>query len=170
MISEGEAMTAPTVRWSRSYGGHASGLRRAAIILVTALVVLVHHQTASVAMTAPDSSSSAASAAPAMHGMAHTPGMSMPGGSATAPEEHPASGSDASRAGTSVDAPAPGPCTGVSMQHCATASVDAMKLAPPSASFTERSPDSHAAVSHRMAASVPQRSPPDLSVLSRWLI
>lgn len=163
-------MTARTVRWSRSYGGRASGVRRAVVIVFAALVVLVHHETASVAMTAPDSSSSAVSAAPAMHGMAHTPGMAMPTGSATTPAEHPASGSDASRTETSVDAPAQGPCSSVSMQHCATASVDAVKLAPPSGSFAERSPDAHAVVSHRMAASVPQRSPPDLSVLSRLLI
>jgi hypothetical protein len=163
-------MAARTVRWSRSYEGRAGGLRRAAIILFAALVVLVHHQTASVAMKAPDSSPSAASAEPTMHGLVHTPGMAMPAGSATTPVEHPASGADASPTDTSVDPPAPGPCTGATMQHCATASVDAMKPAPPSGSLAERSPDTQAVVSHRMAASVPQRSPPDLSVLSRLLI
>jgi len=63
-----------------------------------------------------------------------------------------------------------GPCDATGMQHCAAASVDTVKLAPP--------PQGHAeGVSHPQqvtAAPVPAhsagRAPPDLSVLSQLRI
>ncbi|MGP3968195.1 hypothetical protein [Streptomyces sp. 6N223] len=166
MDGEGEAMTARMVRWHRTRRGGARCLLRAVVIVFAALVVLVHHQIAGVANAAP-----APSAAPAAHAVAHIPGMAMPAGSAALPAEHAAPGPDVARPAESWwDAPAHGPCPSVGMQHCAPAGVDAVQLAPPPSSPAERAPDSCAAVSHRLAAAVPQHAPPDLNVLSRLLI
>ncbi len=165
-------MTARTARCdrARSYGGRVAGLRRAVVIVFAALVVLVHHQAADVAIATPSPS-----AVPATHGMGHTPGMAMPTGSAAPAQEHPEqehseSRADAPPAESRWDAPGHGPCTSASMQHCASAGVDAVKLTPPHSTPTGYAPDADAAVSHRMAAAASQRAPPDLSVLSRLLI
>jgi hypothetical protein len=173
MDGEGEAMTARMVRRHRTRSGGAGGLRLVVVIVFAALVVLVHHQTAGVtnAAPAPSAAPAASGTAHGMTHMAHTPGMAMPAGSAVLPAEHAVPGSDGARPAESRwDAPAHGPCPSAGMQHCATAGVDAVKLAPPPSSPAGRAPDSYAAVSHRLAAGVPQRAPPHLSLLSRLLI
>jgi hypothetical protein len=98
-----------------------------------ALAVLVHHQSTSAALAAPSSS-----AAPAMrHGMAHTPAcMAMAAGSCITPHQHGLPNANAPRTDSSASSPAEGheggaACASASMQHCATASVEAAKFAVP---------------------------------------
>ncbi|WP_189788071.1 hypothetical protein [Streptomyces capitiformicae] len=148
------------VRWA-----HA-----AVITLLTALAVLIHHESAAVAIGPPSS--------PAAHVM--TPGMVMSGthaapatamsghghGSATAQTSKPT----AATVPTMI--PADGPaCDGMAMQHCSTASLQVVKLAPPTQSLAPQDLAAHEVVpSGARAAGTVGRAPPDLSVLSQLRI
>ncbi|WP_461031702.1 hypothetical protein [Streptomyces mayteni] len=125
----------------------------------------MHHQTAGAA-----GASSAPSVARDMPGMVHA---------ASAMATPMAGHLPSSPGATTTDLPTNaatqghhgGPaCSDVSVRHCSTASVDAVKLALPPGSFAPRAADSHAAVSALVVAGTPTRAPPDLSLLSRLLI
>lgn len=150
------------VRWTRG----------AVIALFAALAVLVHHETAAAAL-APTMSS-------AVHVMPGMPGAAMAGGSAgqaMAMSSHAHGGAAAQPAEPTVAAAAPslsddGPaCNGMVMQHCASASVDAVKLVPPTESWVPKGLAPHdVATAGTEAAGTVGRAPPDLSVLSQLRI
>lgn len=148
------------VRWARA----------AVIALLAALAVLIHHESAAVAI-GPTSS-------PAAHVM--TPGMVMSGSDAapaTATSGH-GQGSAAAQTARPTGASAPtmiragGPaCDGMAMQHCSTASLEVVKLAPPAQSPAPQDLAAHEVVtSGAKAAGTVGRAPPDLSVLSQLRI
>jgi hypothetical protein len=56
------------------------------------------------------------------------------------------------------------------MQHCATASVDTMKLITPPQGYAERVPSPYGVVVGSVPSVVVGRAPPDLSVLSQLRI
>ncbi|GAA3771386.1 hypothetical protein GCM10022403_003390 [Streptomyces coacervatus] len=147
---EGTARGA-ALRWTRG----------AVITLLAVLAVLVHHETAAAltthvpAMRAAETSSVASmhhSSAPAVpvHASGHTtpPGVAAP----VASDDN-------------------GACSGTQMQHCSAAGVDTMKLAPPHQPSIGCAPVlSPGAAVGRDVPGTTGRSPPDLSVLSRFLL
>lgn len=152
------------VRWTRA----------AVIALFAALAVLVHHETAAAALAS--ASSSSVHVMPGRHGtmmaggasgQSQSMGMSAHahGGPSARTAELPAT---ATPAVVSDDGPA---CSGMVMQHCASASVDAVKLVPPAASWVPRSLNPHdAATTGPKVDGTVGRAPPDLSVLSQLRI
>ncbi|MEU0681318.1 MULTISPECIES: hypothetical protein [Streptomyces] len=145
----------------------------AVVALFAALAVLVHHETAATAF-APTASS-------AVHVMPGMPGTAMMGGpsgqtmdlsshahdsSAVQAAEPPAVA--ASSAVATGDGTA---CSGMVTQHCASASVDVVKLVAPTGSRVPKGLDPHnSAVAGPEAAGVVGRAPPDLSLLSQLRI
>ncbi|MFJ9011581.1 hypothetical protein [Streptomyces canus] len=113
------------------------------LTLCVALAVLVHHETSVTAV------SSMRGAAHAVHAAA-----------AGASHSHHALDSSTH----SADA---GGCAMPGMQHCTTASVDYVQLAPPGRSAFDPSADLRQAVVGRAPGATVGRSPPDLSVLSQ---
>jgi hypothetical protein len=136
-----------TVRWARG----------AVIALLAALAVLVHHEIAAGAFSSMQTS---------------MPGMQMPGMEASA-ATLPMGPSAADTEMVGVDSAAhsgdDGACA-AGMQHCATASVDTMKLITPPQGYAERLPNPYGAVVGSVTSGVVGRAPPDLSVLSQLRI
>ncbi|MET9462062.1 hypothetical protein ABZY05_44790 [Streptomyces canus] len=116
------------------------------LTLCVALAVLVHHET-SVTAVSP------------MRGAAHAVHATAAGTS----HAHHALGSSTH----SADA---GGCAMLGMQHCTTASVDSVQLAPPGRSAFDLSADLRQAAVGRAPGATVGRSPPDLSVLSQLRI
>jgi hypothetical protein len=144
-------MTAVEVQRIRARSGAVRWTRAAVIALFAALSVLVHHETAAAAVTmAPASGPSA------MSGMQ---GMGNAWGSAerdrTPRAVSPAVGGD------------DGACSGMAMQHCSTASVDTVNLAPPPEPRVLRDDAPYGVADARDVPGTVSRPPPDLSVLSR---
>ncbi|MGP4011669.1 hypothetical protein [Streptomyces sp. 4N124] len=165
-------MTAPGAWAPRTYASHGvvRWARAAVIALLAALAVLIHHETAAAAIGSAPSS--------AAHVM--TPGMVMSGshaGPATAMsgQEHGGAAAQAAEpktvavpAKSSADSP---PCSGMTMQHCATASFEVVKPAPPARSPVPWGLAVPGAVATGLkAAGTVNRAPPDLSVLSQLRI
>jgi hypothetical protein len=166
-------MTAREVLASRTHdpGGVVRWTRAAVIALFAALAVLVHHETAAAAIAS--TPSSAVHVMPGMQGMVMADGAAGQGlgmsahahGNAAAQAAEVTSGAPAA---DGTDGPA---CSGMAMQHCAPASVDAVKLAPPAESRVTWDADPcNAAVPNPKAAGTVGRAPPDLSVLSQLRI
>ncbi|MFD8308371.1 hypothetical protein ACFV29_39465 [Streptomyces sp. NPDC059690] len=64
-----------------------------------------------------------------------------------------------------------GACSVTATQHCFAAGVDTLKLAPAHQPFTELAPDLRPGTNiGRAVAGTTGRAPPDLSVLSRFLL
>ncbi|MEV1079170.1 hypothetical protein AB0I98_13105 [Streptomyces sp. NPDC050211] len=165
-------MTAPGAWAPRTYASHGvvRWARAAVIALLAALAVLIHHETAAAAIGANPSS--------AAHVM--MPGMVMSGSDAapaTAMSGHGRAGAAAQAAEpapaavpakSSADSP---PCSGMTMQHCATATFEVVKPAPPT-----QSPEPWglavpgAVATGPKAAGTVNRAPPDLSALSQLRI
>nr|WSZ12047.1 hypothetical protein OH837_01220 [Streptomyces canus] len=116
------------------------------LTLSVALAVLVHHET-SVSAVSP------------MRGAAHAVHATEAGSS----HSHHALVSSTH----SADA---GGCAMPGMQHCTTASVDSVQLAPPGRSACDLSADLRQAAVGRAPGATVGRSPPDLSVLSQLRI
>ncbi|WOT39051.1 hypothetical protein [Streptomyces coeruleorubidus] len=161
-------MTAPGAWAPRTRASHGVVRRaRAALIaLLAALAVLIHHETAAAAI-----SSNLSSAAHMM-----TPGMVMSGNHAA-----PATGMSGHGHGSAAElttaavptksiADSP-PCSGMTMQHCATASFEVVKLAPPTQTPVPWGLTVPVGVATGpKAAGAVNRAPPDLSVLSQLRI
>ncbi len=160
------AVWAPRTRASRDAVRRASA---AVIALLAALAVLIHHETAG----------AAASSTPSSATQVMTPGMVMTD-SRSAPEPfvpwHAHASAPEQTAEPIVTGPpmssADGPaCSGMAMQHCATASFEVVKLVPPT-----QSPESSGFASYGAVTAAPKfagtvdRAPPDLSVLSQLRI
>jgi hypothetical protein len=165
-------MTAPGAWAPRTRASHGvvRWARAAVIALLAALAVLIHHESAAVAI-GPNSS-------PAAHVM--TPGMVMSGSHAaraTATSGHGHASAAAHTVKPTADAvptmiSADGPaCAGMATQHCSTASLEVVKLAPPARSPAPQGLAAHEAVSSgAKAAATVGRAPPDLAVLSQLRI
>ncbi|GAB2625359.1 hypothetical protein GCM10027168_66360 [Streptomyces capparidis] len=152
-----DAMTTAGPRWALGRRGATPWARAAVVVLFVVLAVLVHHQSPAGAVPA-----SPVSAMAGMPDMAH-------GASMTAVSSHGALHGAAAPGGTGHSAD--GACPGPVMKHCATASVDTVKLpAPPGASAGGAGDSWVRAVAGRHAPGSVGRAPPDLSVLSRLLI
>ncbi|MGA5189251.1 hypothetical protein ACPCSL_22040 [Streptomyces griseoincarnatus] len=165
-------MAAPGAWAPRIHASHGAvrWARAAVIALLAALAVLIHHETAAAAIGSTPSS--------AAHVM--TPGMVMSGShaaAATAMSVH-GHGSAAAQAAEPTTAAVPTksnadspPCSGMTMQHCATASFEVVKLAPPTQTPVPLGlAVPGAAATGPMAAGTVNRAPPDLSVLSQLRI
>ncbi|MCF1593212.1 hypothetical protein [Streptomyces muensis] len=127
--------------------------RAALIALLAAFAVLVHHESPAVPV--------GPAASPAAHVMT-------PAGheSAAARAAEPI----AAALSTAISAHGPA-CDGMPLQHCSTASLEVVKLAPPARSPAPQDPAAHEAVtSGATAAGTVGRAPPDLSVLSQLRI
>ncbi|MFG2472899.1 hypothetical protein ACGFXB_46995 [Streptomyces canus] len=135
-----------TTRTARSGGIAVRWAYGVFLTLCVALAVLVHHETFATVVSP-------------MRGAAHAAHANAAGTS----HAHHARGSSTH----SADA---GGCAMPGMQHCTTASVDSVQLAPPGRSALDPSADlRQAPVGHAPGATV-GRSPPDLSVLSQLRI
>ncbi|WP_433920484.1 hypothetical protein OIE50_48005 [Streptomyces canus] len=133
-------------RTARSGGMAVRWAYGVVLTLCVALAVLVHHET-SVTAVSP------------MRGAAHAVHATAAGTS----HAHHALGSSTH----SADA---GGCAMPGMQHCTTASVDSVQLAPPGRSAFDLSADLRQAAVGRAPGATVGRSPPDLSVLSQLRI
>jgi hypothetical protein len=133
------------VRWARS----------AVIALCAALAVLVHHETAAAAVSTMHT---------AMHGMS-TPSMAA-SSVAALPMEPSAGHTETLGADPAAPSSDDGSCA-TDMQHCASASVDTVKLPVPPPGRTEQLPDPYEVVVGPALSGVVGRAPPDLSVLSQ---
>ncbi|QUW85549.1 hypothetical protein SMIR_41580 (plasmid) [Streptomyces mirabilis] len=148
-------MTTATNRRTVVHGSAARWTWAAVVALVAALAVLVHHDTSATAVRAPVMS--------AMPGMDHTSAAMTPtaasAGHGTAlGAEDPATGGDAA-------------CSGPAMQHCSSGDPGTTQLAPPPATpHVDRGDTSYGVLAGHDLPGVPNRAPPDLSVLSRLLI
>ncbi|WP_406256947.1 DUF6153 family protein [Streptomyces nigra] len=135
-----------------------------------ALAVLIHHETAATAIS-PDSSSV---------GNVMRPGMMMdgddaaPATAATGHGHHSTSGQATQQtqvAGPAMNNADSPPCSGMAMQHCSTASLEVVKLAPPVQTPERWGLAMPAAVgAGPKAEGTVDRAPPDLSVLSQLRI
>ncbi|MFI0821060.1 DUF6153 family protein [Streptomyces sp. NPDC021098] len=128
----------------RARGGAVRWVRGAAVVLLATLAVLLHHEMPS---SAP---------ATAMTGMAMS--------------AHGSGHNDTARASAPAAHHDGGPCSGMTMQHCSTAGVDAVSFMPPSEPWGGREGDAHATPTGRFVPGAVSRAPPDLSVLSRLLL
>lgn len=151
-----EAMTARRARRTSARGGTVLGVHGVVVTLFAVLVVLVHHETtAGTATQTPTSGTTASVAASTIsqHHQGHTSAMQA---SAPAP---PAPGSGE------------GPCSAMASQHCSAASVDTVNPPPPTAACLHRADDcALGSPTGRTAPGTASRAPPDLSVLSRFLL
>ncbi|GGS06170.1 hypothetical protein GCM10010236_70800 [Streptomyces eurythermus] len=162
-------MTAQAV-WAlrtRASRGAVRWAGAAVIALLVALAVLIHHETAVAGSSTPSA---------ATHVM--TPGMVMTD-SRSGPEPIPGHGHGSGPEQTAepiVTAPPMGSahgqaCSGMAMQHCATASFEVVKLVPPTQSRESSGLASYGAVTAApKVAGAADRAPPDLSVLSQLRI
>ena len=146
-------MTTAVSGRDRARGGAARWTRAVSVALLATLAVLLHHEIPS---------SAPATAMTGMARMAHAPSATMSadrgGHNSTAQAPAPAAHGDG------------GPCSGMPMQHCSTAGVDAVKFMPPSEPWGGRQGDAHATPTGRFVPGTVSRAPPDLSVLSRLLL
>ncbi|MDQ0958124.1 hypothetical protein QFZ66_002002 [Streptomyces sp. B4I13] len=131
--------------------------------LLAALAVLIHHETAAITATPVQHAAHSTHAGHAMPGVESSSAAAVPLGTAT---DH----SD------TLDAPVPthgvdgSACADPGMQHCTTASVDTVKLAPPSQCHGQQAANPYQAKPGRSPAGAISRAPPDLSVLSQLRI
>jgi len=134
--------------------------RAAVIALVAVLAVLVHHETvAPLTHIQPGSMVAAAETA----GMDHGPAPSAPGPS----DAHVPRAGATDQAAVGDD----GCCSGTTMQHCSSASINTIKLAPPTqAAVDQTQAAAYPAVAGREVPGTVVRAPPDLSLLSRFLL
>ncbi|WP_063824553.1 hypothetical protein [Streptomyces sp. CdTB01] len=146
--------------------GRASGVRwaRGAVIaLLAVLAVLVHHETVAITATPVQHATPSTHAGHAMPGMASSSAAAVPQGPATNHTD-------------TLNAPASAPgvdgsaCADSGMQHCTTASVDTVKLAPSPQHHGQQAANPDQAKSGRSPAGTISRAPPDLSVLSQLRI
>ncbi|MGW6906684.1 hypothetical protein [Streptomyces sp. NPDC054940] len=156
-------MTARRARRVSAHGGAGRWTRAVVIALFAALTLLVHHGTATGA-PAPALGSSTTSAMPHTGQTPHTgdtTAMGMPVAAATpvsAPEAPTPDGGE-------------GACSTMATQHCSAVGVDTVNLVPPTALRPYY--DKGAALGPVIGREVPgttTRAPPDLSVLSRFLL
>ena len=155
-------MTTAGARLSSAHGGAVHWTRAAVLVLLAAFAVLVHHETGAAGLAPVPTAE--APAIGGMAGMDHTSSMTTP---------TDLSGHDTTRrASTPVLADTDhGACSGMAMQHCSTARVDTVKLAPPSTPSLGGGDAVHPGVpTGREVPETVSRAPPDLSVLSRLLI
>ncbi|MFF4505098.1 hypothetical protein [Streptomyces sp. NPDC001401] len=148
-------------REGAAHGAALRWVRGAVIALLAALAVLVHHETAA-ALTTHVPAARAAEAG-SVAGMHHSAVPAMP---------RPPSG-DTVRPGVAAPTASEGngACSVTVAQHCSAAGVDTVKLAPP------HQPSLGCAPALRPGSAIGRdvlgttgRSPPDLSVLSRFLL
>ncbi|MFI1567203.1 hypothetical protein ACH4ZX_29860 [Streptomyces sp. NPDC020490] len=138
-----------TPRWTRAV----------VVALLAALAVLVHHDTAATITHVPSGRS-----ATAMHHAA------APAGSASVSGHVMSTGVTARPARAAVHDDA-GACSGTAMQHCSAAGVDSVKLVPPDQLAPDRAPARRpGAAALRDVPGTVGRAPPDLRVLSRFLL
>ncbi|MEU5099180.1 hypothetical protein [Streptomyces sp. NPDC020996] len=129
------------------------------VALLAALAVLVHHDTAATITHVPSGR-----AATPMH---HT---AAPAGSAPVSSHVMPTGVTARAARAAVHDDA-GACSGTAMRHCSAAGVDSVKLVPPGRPAPDCAPAHHAgAAALRDVPGTVGRAPPDLRVLSRFLL
>ncbi|MFR0355843.1 hypothetical protein [Streptomyces sediminimaris] len=134
----------------------------AAVVLVAVLAVLVHHETAGAVAHAPAAAASG-TARPA--GTHHSAVAAVPAVTCGHAVEM------ASGATAPVASDPDGACSGTGTQHCSAAGVDTAKLAPPHRPFTGWAPGlPPGAAAGRDVPGTTDRAPPDLSVLSRFLL
>lgn len=135
-------------------------MRAALVAVVAILAVLVHHETAAaITHVPPASASGSVSLAGMRHSTTATVPMHMDGRPTTPGATTPLASDDN------------GACSVTAMQHCSAAGIDTMKLAPPHQPFTGRAPGMHPGTAvGRAVAGTTGRAPPDLSVLSRFLL
>ncbi|WP_405577372.1 hypothetical protein [Streptomyces sp. NBC_01092] len=158
-------MTARRARRVSAHGGAGRWTRVVVIALFAALTLLVHHETAAgAAAQAPAFGSSTTSAMPHRGQTPHT-------GDTTATGMPVAAAMHVS----APEAPTPdggeGACSIMATQHCSAVGVDTVNLAPPTALRPYY--DRGAALGPVIGREVPgttNRAPPDLSVLSRFLL
>ncbi|MDW4907834.1 hypothetical protein RB628_21380 [Streptomyces sp. ADMS] len=135
----------------------------AVIALLAALAVLIHHETAAITAPRVQHATPSTQAGHAMPGMASSSAAAVPQGPAA---DHT----------DTLDAPAPShgvdgsACADPGMQHCTTASVDTVKLAPPPQRDGRQAASAYQAKPGRLPAGTISRAPPDLSVLSQLRI
>jgi len=134
--------------------------RAAVIALVAVLAVLVHHETVA---PMPCIQPGHMVAAAEMTGVDDGPLPSAPGRSdARVPQ---AGATDPAAVGDD------GSCSGTTMQHCSTAGVNTVELAPPAqAAVDQIQAAASPAVAGREVPGTVVRAPPDLSLLSRFLL
>lgn len=137
----------------RARGGAVRWTRVAAVALLAALAVLFHHEIPS---------SAPATTMSGMASMSHAPSATM------SADEGGRNGP--ARASTPAAHGDGGLCSGMAMQHCSTAGIDAVKFTPPSEPWGGREGDAHATPPGRFVPGAASRAPPDLSVLSRLLL
>ncbi|MFC4463539.1 hypothetical protein ACFPH6_02765 [Streptomyces xiangluensis] len=141
------------VRWACS----------AVTALLAALAVLIHHETAAITATPVQHAIHSTHVGHAMPGMASSSAAAVPQGTAA---DHT----------DTLDAPAPAhgadgsACADPGMQHCTTASVDTVKLAPPPQRHGQQTANPYQAKPGRWPTGTISRAPPDLSVLSQLRI
>ncbi|MER6630295.1 hypothetical protein ABT301_19025 [Streptomyces sp. NPDC000987] len=135
-----------TPRWTRAV----------VVALLAALAVLVHHDTAAPTTHVP----SGRAATPMHHAAAPTGSVPVSG--------HPTPAGVTARAAVHDDA---GACSGTAMQHCSAAGVDSVKLVPPDRPAPDCAPAHRpGAAALRDVPGTVGRAPPDLRVLSRFLL
>ncbi|GAA1415266.1 hypothetical protein GCM10009601_04630 [Streptomyces thermospinosisporus] len=165
-------MTAPGAWAPRIHASHGAGrwARAAVIALLAALAVLIHHETAGAAIGSnPSSAAHVMTPGMAMSDSHAAPATAMSGhghGSAAAQAAEPTTAAVPTK--SSADSP---PCAGMTMQHCATASFEVVKLPPPMETPVPWGLAVPVGVATGpKAAGTVNRAPPDLSVLSQLRI
>ncbi|GAA3495889.1 hypothetical protein GCM10019016_029900 [Streptomyces prasinosporus] len=165
-------MTAPGAWAPRSRASHGvvRWARAAVIALLAALAVLIHHETAAAAISSnPSSAAHVMTPGTVMPGNHAAPATGMSGhghGSAAAQAAEPTAAAVPTK--SNADSP---PCSGMTMQHCATASFEVVKLAPPTQTPVPWGLAVPVGVATGpKAAGAVNRPPPDLSVLSQLRI
>ncbi|MFI2431822.1 hypothetical protein [Streptomyces sp. NPDC018693] len=148
-------------REGTAHGALLRWTRAAVIALVAALAVLVHHETA-VAITQVSHPRASGTSSPA--GLPHTATPATP--------VHPIGHTMAPGVTDTTTAHHDnGACSDPVTQHCSAAGVDSTQLTPPHQPSTGRAPAlPSGAASGRDVPGTAVRGPPDLSVLSRFLL
>ncbi|MFE7276153.1 hypothetical protein [Streptomyces sp. NPDC057623] len=154
-------MTARRARRVSAHGGAGRWTRAVVIALFAALTLLVHHGTAAEPAAPAPAPAFGLSTTSAMPHTGDTTAMGMPVAAAmhvSAPEAPTPDGGE-------------GACSTMATQHCSAIGVDTVNLAPPTALRPYY--DKGAALGPVIGREVPgttTRAPPDLSVLSRFLL
>ncbi|MFE9882887.1 hypothetical protein [Streptomyces sp. NPDC005784] len=143
----------------RSDGARGAVLRwtgSAVIALLAALVLLVHHETADVITHVPSAQATA--------GMHHSAALAITVHTSTHATPSVVTAPTVARDDDRT-------CCGTATQHCSAAGVDGLKFGPPHQPSVGSTPALPAgATASRNVPGTTSRAPPDLSVLSRFLL
>ncbi len=142
-----------TARTARGGGTAVRWVYGVFLALCVALAVLVHHEASAMGV-----SSMPSAAHVAMPGMAHAAHV-MPDETAPSVSSDSSDGADGN-----------GACAAPGMQHCATASIDSVKLAVPAQAAFDPLANPGQALAGRTPGATVGRAPPDLAVLSQLRI